>query len=127
MKYAEGSCQCKKVKFQVAIPATWSGHCHCHQCQQIHGAAFVTWVGFETDDYKIIDPEKKFKIYNSGKADRGFCSNCGSSFYFKYNKGYEVSKWKNFVYFTKTNIDTDISFEPKEHIFYESHAPWICI
>src|SRR3989338_8889820 len=127
MKYATGSCQCKKVKFQVAMPPSWGGHCHCHQCQQIHGTAFATWIGFKTDDYGIIDPENLFKIYDSGKADRGFCSNCGSSFYFKNNAKSSVNEWRDFVYFTKANIATDIDFEPQEHIFYESRAPWICI
>ena len=46
--YAEGGCYCGKVKFKAALPAFWAGHCHCTQCQRLHGAAFVTWVGFKT-------------------------------------------------------------------------------
>lgn len=111
------------------MPPEWVGHCHCHchQCQQIHGAAFVTWVGFKTDDFEINDPENFFTIYDSGKADRGFCSNCGSSFYFKNNKNSEENEWRGFVYFTRANIETDIHFEPQERIFYKSHAPWFSI
>ena len=127
MQYAKGACQCKKVQFEVAMPPSWVGHCHCHQCQQIHGAAFVTWIGFRTADYKIIDPKNLFKIYNSGKADRGFCSSCGSSFYFKRNKKSDASDWKDFVYFTRTNIITNLGLEPQEHIFYGSRVSWISI
>jgi len=109
------------------MPPKWSGHCHCHQCQRIHGAAFATWIGFKTSDYEIVDPEGLFKIYDSGKADRGFCSHCGSSFFFKNHPENEATEWKGYIYFTKANITTDIDFEPQEHIFYESHAPWIQI
>lgn len=125
MNCARGSCQCKKVSFEVSLPISWDGHCHCTQCQKIHGAAFVTWVGFKTDNFKILDPENKFRTYNSGIADRGFCSNCGSSFYFKYNSNITPQMdWKGFVYFTRTNITTELNHAPAQHIYYGSHVKW---
>lgn len=127
MKYAKGSCQCGEVKFKVALPVSWEGHCHCFQCQQLHGAAFATWTGFKTDDFKIFDTENKFKIYNSGTANRGFCSNCGSSFYFKYNDNATQLDWKDYVYFARANISTELDHKPSQHIYYSSHAKWFDI
>lgn len=124
MNYAKGSCYCQKVKFQVAMPPSWGGHCHCHQCQKLHGAAFVTWIGFETNDFKIIDPKNKFKIFDKGNADIGFCTNCGSTFYFKYNKGCPKPVWRKSVYFARPNIHTKIVYKPTKHIYYNSRAPW---
>jgi len=123
MKYAQGACQCQKIKFKVALPPFWAGHCHCHQCQQIHGAAFVTWVGFSGKDFKLIDPQKQFKTYNSGKAERGFCQNCGSSFYFRY----AAKKKSQDIYLTRTSIKTKLELKPSEHIYYDSHVDWIKI
>lgn len=127
MSYAKGSCQCKKVQFQVAMPPAWITHCHCLQCQQIHGAAFATWVGFQTPDFEIIDPDDNFSIYNSGKADRGFCNNCGSSFYFKNSTPDEATQWNGYVYFSRPNIQTPIDRTADEHLHYESHASWVTI
>ncbi len=119
MKYAEGKCYCEKVAFKVATPATWSAHCHCTQCQKIHGAAFVTWAGFETDDWSIDDKEKHFTVFNSGKAARGFCNNCGSSFFFKYKDS------PAYVFFALPNFTQGPDYMPTENIFYDNHAPWI--
>jgi hypothetical protein len=122
MKYAQGSCYCKKVKFKVALPPFWNGHCHCHQCQRLQGAAFATWVGFKTKGLKILDPHRTFKTFNKGNADIGFCVHCGTTFYFRYNK--KGGKPKNAIYFSRANIHTRIALKPSEHIYYESHAPW---
>jgi hypothetical protein len=120
MAYAEGSCYCGKVKFKAALPAFWAGHCHCTQCQRLHGAAFVTWVGFK--EAKVIDPEKKFKKISTGIAEQGFCKNCGSTFYFKYTKAEQ--EWLGIIYFARANFFNDPGIEPDHNIFYESHAKW---
>ena len=127
MKYAKGACQCQKIKFRVLMPVSWEGHCHCSQCQQLHGAAFVTWTGFKTDDFEIVDPKKYFKIFDSGTADRGFCLHCGSSFYFKYNIKSDQDEWKDYVYFARANIQTEIKCIPSQHIYYKSHVSWFSV
>jgi hypothetical protein len=120
MAYAVGSCYCGKVKFKAAHPAFWAGHCHCTQCQRLHGAAFVTWVGFETAA-EVIDPEKQFKTFSTGIAEQGFCQNCGSTFYLKYTKEQE---WLEVTYFSRANFIDDPGIEPGQNIFYDSHAKW---
>ena len=86
MKIYKGSCYCQKITFEVeAEKVSWVGHCHCNQCQKIHAAPYVTWVEFFCDSYKIEDPQKNYKIFKGKQADRGFCTNCGSSFFFRYH------------------------------------------
>lgn len=96
-----------------------------HNGQRLSGSAFVTWTWFKTNDFKIIDKENYFKIYNSGTADRWFCLNCWSSFYFKYNDNSDLELWTDYVYFSKTNIITELDNFPSKHICYESHVKWI--
>jgi hypothetical protein len=125
MAYAEGSCYCGKVKFKAALPAFWAGHCHCTQCQRLHGAAFVTWVGFDTEA-EVIDPDKQFKTFSTGSAEQGFCQNCGSMFYFRYTKASEHGEQERLgvTYFTRANFTTDPGIDSNHNIFYESHAMW---
>ena len=124
--YATGACYCKKVNFKVATPAHWVGHCHCRQCQKLHGAAFVSWATFKTTDYSIDDPHDTFRTVDTGKADRGFCSHCGSSFYFAYHPGKaENAEWENSVSFTLAHFDTPLNQKPECHIFHESSVPWL--
>ena len=122
---AEGGCYCGKVKFKATLPAFWAGHCHCTQCQRLHGAAFVTWVGFKTPA-KVINPEKQFKTFSTGVAEQGFCQNCGSTFYFRYTKKRERGgqEWFEVTYFARANFLNDPGIEPDHNIFYESHAKW---
>jgi len=125
MVYAEGGCYCGKVKFKAALPAFWAGHCHCTQCQRLHGAAFVTWVGFKTEA-ELIDPDKQFKTFSTGIAEQGFCQNCGSTFYFRYKKERERGgqEWLEVTYFARANFLNDPGIAPDHNIFYESHAKW---
>jgi hypothetical protein len=122
MEYAEGGCYCGNVKFRAALPAFWAGHCHCTQCQRLHGAAFVTWVGFKVGA-EVIDPEDQFKTFSTGIAEQGFCQNCGSTFYFKYTKARDP-KWLEVTYFARANFIKDPGIEPDHNIFYDSHAKW---
>lgn len=121
----EGACGCGEITFEVkAQKPSWCGHCHCNQCQKIHGAPYVTWVGFHADSYAIKDPKEYFKVYKSSVADRGFCSNCGSNFYFRYHDKKHKFYRKDAVLFARPNIDTDLKIEPLEHIYYASKKDW---
>ena len=126
MEYAEGGCYCGKVRFRVAMPAAWAGHCHCTQCQRLNGAAFVTWIGFKTKDWEIIDPEGQFATYPLAISEHGFCRNCGSPFFFRYTKASErvSAEWLEYVYFTRPNFTSDPGIEPTHNIFYPFHAEW---
>ena len=126
MSYTQGKCQCWKVRFKVKNPSTWSAHCHCKQCQKIHGAPFSSWTAFQTQDYTIIDPDNVFKVYDSGVADRGFCSYCGSCLSFKYNKKHNNEVAKKYIAFTRTSIIWPVDIEPNQHIHYKERASWFC-
>ena len=126
MEYAEGECYCGKVKFRAAMPAFWAGHCHCTQCQRLHGAAFVTWVGFKTD-VQITDPEWQFKKFSTRIAEQGFCTNCGSTFYFKYTGTSDVvtEDWLAVTYFSMVNFTKGPDILPTQNIFYDTHPAWL--
>ena len=81
---AYGRCLCGAVKFSFPFPTKWVAHCHCTMCRRAHGAAFVTWVGAPAEACTIADPENLLRWYRSSpEAERGFCSRCGGSLFFR--------------------------------------------
>lgn len=124
-----GSCHCGAISFEAKAPVLWCGHCHCTQCQKLHGAAFVTWVGFHERNVTLKDPQKRFTLYNSGKAERGFCKCCGSLFYYRYvcKDSEEDHRWLGYVHFTRASLDNPEQILPSEHIFWESRVKGIVV
>ena len=53
MSEFEGRCLCGAVTFSITPPTIFLGHCHCHYCQEAHGAAFVSWVGAAEERFRL--------------------------------------------------------------------------
>jgi len=84
MTIASGHCLCGDVRFQATLPSRWVAHCHCTMCQRSGGSAFMTWVGLDEGQCRIDDPRGLLRWYRSSDlAERGFCSHCGSSLFFR--------------------------------------------
>src|SRR5690606_34943450 len=47
MSQASASCFCGAIRIDAELPSKWVAHCHCTMCRRAHGAAFVTWAGFD--------------------------------------------------------------------------------
>ncbi len=119
---AAGSCLCGAVRFSVALPPKWVAHCHCTQCQRAHGAAFVTWVGAAETQWHLDDAQHALAWFaSSTDAQRGFCSRCGSSLFFR------SARWPGEVHIARANFSTPLSDLPRAHAFYETHVNWFTV
>ena len=79
-----GNCLCGSVGFTVNLPSKWCAHCHCSMCRRAHGAGYVTWVGFEEKQFNITSGADVLTWFSSSTgAQRGFCSTCGSTVFFR--------------------------------------------
>ncbi|NND44998.1 MAG: GFA family protein, partial [Xanthomonadales bacterium] len=79
-----GSCLCGAVRFHLDLPSKWCAHCHCNMCRKAHGAGYVTWVGFEANHFTLDSGEDALRWFDSSAgAQRGFCSRCGSTMFFR--------------------------------------------
>lgn len=122
MDKANGKCLCGAVSFEAKLPSKWVAHCHCTMCRRAHGAAFVTWVGVEETGCSLNDPKGVFARYrSSAEGERGFCSRCGSSFWFR------SSRWPGEVHLTLANFDTPLDRAPQAHSFYDTHVDWYAV
>ncbi len=118
-----GMCLCGSVKFTVDLPSIWSSHCHCMMCQRAHGAAMTTWVGFKKETFVLTAGDVELNWYASSPgAERGFCSRCGSTMFFR------SERWQEEIHVARANLEEqDLDRQPDAHVFYETHVAWIKI
>ena len=116
---ALGRCLCGAIKFSVRFPTKWVAHCHCTLCQRAHGTAFVTWVSSQTEMFDVSDAESALRWYrSSANAERGFCSRCGSTLFFR------SERWPGEVHIARANFGSELDREPQVHSFYDTHVDW---
>ncbi len=121
-KTVTGACLCGAVKFEVTLPSLWCAHCHCTQCQRFHGAPLVTWVGFDSDSFRVTAGENTLRWYRpSAPAQRGFCGDCGSSILF------QSERWPGEMHVCLTNLVDPIDRVPESHAHYDTHVPWLSL
>ena len=108
MSVASGACLCKSVEFRAELPSKWVAHCHCTMCQRAHGAAFVTWVGMEEPRVRIEDRDGLLRWYKSSpEAERGFCSRCGSTLFFR------STRWPGELHIVLANFVDEVDRAPQ--------------
>jgi hypothetical protein len=94
-------------------------HCHCSLCRRAHGAAFVTWAGFEQAQVRIDDPEQLLRWYHStAEGERGFCSRCASTLFFR------GTRWPGELHLVLANFLDPVDRAPQAHVYYDTHVPW---
>lgn len=120
MTTAAGTCFCKELRFSVELPSKWVAHCHCTMCRRAHGAAFVTWVGVDEGRVRIDDPHGRLRWYTSSPgAERGFCSHCGSTLFFR------SRRWAGELHIVLANFDDPVDRAPQSHAFWDAHVDWV--
>lgn len=115
-----GACLCGAVRFEASLPSLWCAHCHCSQCQRYHGAPVVTWIGFNSDDFRITAGADTLRWFRSSTpAQRGFCGDCGSSFLF------QSEKYPAEMHISLTNISDPVDRQPEGHVHFDTRAAWL--
>ncbi len=114
-----GGCLCGDVRYRARGEALWVVHCHCRWCQQASGAAFLTYVGFRSEDLEWVEGAPTI-FESSAQVERGFCSRCGSSLSFaRPNRGN--------IDICAGTVDNPHDIEPEEHIFTDHQLAWLHI
>lgn len=114
-----GSCLCKRVTYEITGELTDVLNCHCSMCRKLHAAAFRTRAKVSTRDWKTLTGAELIKIYVSSPGEhRGFCTECGSTIFSKFDANPDV------LGFPLGTLDTDPKVKATRHIFVGSKAPW---
>ena len=121
-KQVTGSCLCGAVDFKAKLPSKWCAHCHCSMCRKAHGAGYVTWVGFESDQVSFTRGDNELLWYESSPgAERGSCRQCGSTLFFR------SERWAGELHITLANINETIDRQPQANVFFDNHVAWMPI
>jgi len=121
-QHASGSCLCGAVGCSARLPPKWVAHCHCTRCQRAHGAAFVTWVGFEASAVEISNERRALSWFTTPEgADRGFCGKCGSPMFFR------SGRWPGELHVARALFQDPLPLQPQSHVFHASRVPWITL
>jgi hypothetical protein len=114
-----GSCLCGAVSFRVALPSQWCAHCHCSLCRKAHGAAFVTWAGFDDSGFEITAGQDDLRWHASTpEAERGFCIHCGSSLFFR------SKRWPGEIHVTVASLDQPLDRDPQSNVYDGDRVGW---
>ncbi len=113
----KGSCFFGAVAFEIELPTTFCGHCHCSMCRRPHGASFVTWPGVPPERLTIIKGATDLAAYQSSEhGTRRFCRICGSQMFCQTEP--EV------VDIALAALHGKIDRDPEAHYYYDSRAEW---
>ena len=74
-----GRCLCGAVRFSGRVDAPDVTACHCGQCRRWSGHV---WASFHLEDARIEGDALRW-FASSAEAERGFCSECGSSLFWR--------------------------------------------
>jgi len=120
--HSNGSCFCGAIKFTTTLPSKWCAHCHCSMCRKTHGAGYVTWVGFESEQVMVTRGEHQLHWFDSSPgAQRGFCQRCGSSLFFR------SEKWAGELHIALGCMDDPIDRQPQANVYFDQHVDWMPI
>ncbi len=81
MKKIKGSCLCKSISFEIINECRYSVLCHCTMCQKSN-AEFSNYTKVQKNNFKFLSKKNLKWFFSSKNFKRGFCNNCGSSYFF---------------------------------------------
>ena len=117
---AAGGCHCGRVRFVATFPSRFCAHCHCESCRRAHGAAFVTWVGFPSEQVRVTDGAEHLATHESSRETyRRFCRHCGTKLFF------ESARWPGETHVVLAAFDEPVDRAPTVHAFWAEHASWL--
>ena len=110
MPLPTGSCLCGGVRYTLTGPMRPSVACHCLQCRKTSGH-YVSATQVGPDQLTITRDETLSWFQSSREAQRGFCSRCGSSLFWRHqNDGGRISVMSG-------TIDGATGLKTEKHIY----------
>ena len=76
-----GRCLCEKIEVSLEDAPASFGVCHCLSCRKWTGGVFMSVYGGKAPRFE--NEALLGRYASSAWAERGFCSLCGSSIYYK--------------------------------------------
>ncbi|MEM1199593.1 MAG: GFA family protein, partial [Pseudomonadota bacterium] len=117
-----GGCLCGEVRYEANEKAFGSMLCQCRICQKFSGAPVIGGTTFRTSTITFTKGAPKW-YRSSSIAERGFCSECGTSLAYRGT----VGLWTEWIMLFTATLDEPEMFPPTYHLGVESAMPWLDI
>lgn len=115
-----GGCLCGGVRYECSVEPVFSANCHCRDCQQLSGGAYMPSL-FVPEVTITISGEVSYFVKNgdSGhQVTRGFCPVCGSQLFGKP----EIAP--GMLAIRAGTLDNPAYYQPQMDIYVASTQPW---
>lgn len=119
-----GSCLCGGVRFAIARAVGPLELCHCSRCRKASGSAFVSGLGVDRRDFRLLAGAELIRRYEAPVRDEppgyrtAFCGRCGSPVP-------DPSGDSPWFEIPAGLLDDDPGVRPDRHIFVEHAAVWL--
>jgi hypothetical protein len=120
----EGGCSCRAIRYQLTSPPMFVHCCHCRDCQQQTGSAFVLNAIIEASRIAMLagGPVPVAVPTDSGRPHRIFqCPNCHGAVWSEYG-GLAALRFVRVG-----TLDEPASLPPDVHIYVRSKLPWVTL
>ncbi len=112
VKTVRGRCLCGGVAFEATDRIRNVVYCHCKQCRSWHGN-YIGYSGCAEKNLRFTS-DRTLKWYASSEdAKRGFCTDCGSSLFWKANQS-------DGICFTAGCLEEPTGITSESHIYVGS-------
>jgi hypothetical protein len=118
-EHHEGGCLCGHVRYRVNGPLRDITTCHCGECRRTHGGA-APYTACPDDQLELLADVGLAWIespHSTTNAVRGFCSNCGSSLFWKAPDG-------EYMAIAAGSVDEPSGLQSVGHIWWDARADW---
>ncbi len=116
-----GGCLCGGVRYEVRGALRDVIACHCSQCRRFSGH-FVAATGAPSAQLTLTASDTLSWYASSDWAERGFCSRCGSSLFWRPTRG--NSAWTSIMAGT---LDGPTHLKTERHIFVADKSDYYAI
>jgi hypothetical protein len=119
-----GGCLCGAIRYEVTGAPSYSGLCFCPDCRKSSGSAFVGFMGFDGEKFKLTGTGETRLFY--GKSATGgervinFCPDCGSHLF----GGVYKKDTSHTIYVGSLDSEFVGDFDPKMAIFTGQRPEW---
>lgn len=112
------NCRCGDCNIAANTRLNWVANCHCQQCRGSHGAALVTFVSVQHEDFDLESLPLTW-YQSSEHAQRAFCRTCGSPMFFR------SSRWPGELHVARALCSSDHPLRPQMHGYWNEHVDWM--
>lgn len=115
----KGSCLCKAIKYEMVKFEPKIANCFCSMCRKISGTSHATYGSVRIENLVFLSGEEFIRIYQSSdKAERGFCSICGSNLF------YRLLNQNSCIEIALGSLDDEPNIFPDANIYIGSRTKW---